>query len=57
MSDQAFPGQPLNDEWLFADPEKLILIQKRTDRREVPYAFTGPREKSLQLILPRQRDS
>jgi len=26
MCDQAFPGQPLNDEWMFADPEALILI-------------------------------
>jgi hypothetical protein len=26
MCDQAFPGQPLNDEWMFADPETLILI-------------------------------
>jgi|GEM_PF-593293 len=26
MSDQAFPGQYLNDEWLCADPENLILV-------------------------------
>ena len=26
MCDQAFPGQPLNDEWMCSDPESLILI-------------------------------
>ena len=38
MCDQAFPGQPLNDEWMFADPEALILILAKDldDRRDTP---------------------
>ena len=57
MSDQAFPGQPLNDEWLFADPEKLILIQQRTERRKRPNVVIPPRGKYFHRASRRQPHS
>ncbi len=48
MNDQAFPGQPLNDEWLFADPEKLILIQNPAEPCETPIAAVRSRENYTQ---------
>ncbi len=57
MNDQAFPGQPLNDEWLFADPEKLILIQSQAESHEIPTTVTRPGNRNSQPSLRWPRHS